>query len=144
MLRDQNSSHDQSAPENINEDIADSHANGRQPWRESIGSSTPSITPRSRSFQQSIIFPSGDSPLVNEKVVEPEMLDHVPTRRQSHILYKGFISGVHAISPVIHPPTSSSSIIPSGTGMTTAAIRESPAQPHPSFHCCTRYGMVAQ
>lgn len=43
--------------------------------------------------------------MVNEKVVEPEMLDHIPTRRQSHILYKGFISGVHAISPVIHPPT---------------------------------------
>ncbi|CAG7945079.1 unnamed protein product [Penicillium nalgiovense] len=105
LLRDQNSSHDQSTPENNNEDIADSHADGRQSWRESIGSSTPSITPRSRSFQQSIIFPSGDSPMVNEKVVEPEMLDHIPTRRQSHILYKGFISGVHAISPVIHPPT---------------------------------------
>lgn len=33
------------------------------------------------------------------------MLEHVPTRRQSHILYKGFMSGVHAISPVLHPPT---------------------------------------
>jgi hypothetical protein len=42
---------------------------------------------------------------VDEKLVEPEMLEHIPTRRQSHILYKGFISGVHAISPVIHPPT---------------------------------------
>jgi len=42
---------------------------------------------------------------VNEKVVEPEMLEHVPSRRQSHILYKGYMSGVHAISPVIHPPT---------------------------------------
>ncbi|KAJ5188210.1 hypothetical protein N7472_007224 [Penicillium cf. griseofulvum] len=105
LLRDQNNSHDQSAPEKKNVDITESHADGRQSWRESIGSSTPSITPRSSSFQQSIIFPSGDSPSVNEKVVEPEMLDHIPTRRQSHILYKGFISGVHAISPIIHPPT---------------------------------------
>jgi hypothetical protein len=63
------------------------------------------MTPRARSFQQSIIFPSGDSPSTNEKVVEPEMLDHIPTKRQSHILYKGFMSGVHAISPVLHPPT---------------------------------------
>ncbi|KAJ5970124.1 uncharacterized protein N7479_000042 [Penicillium vulpinum] len=105
LLRDQNSSHDQSIPEKNNEDITYSHANGQQSWRESIGSSTPSVTPRSCSFQQSIIFPSGDSPSVNEKVVEPEMLDHIPTRRQSHILYKGYISGVHAISPIIHPPT---------------------------------------
>ncbi|KAJ5921822.1 hypothetical protein N7516_009525 [Penicillium verrucosum] len=105
LLRDQNSSHDQSTSEKNNENITDSHADGRQSWRESIGSSTPSIAPRSRSFQQSIIFPSGDSPSTNEKMVEPEMLDHIPTRRQSHILYKGFISGVHAISPIIHPPT---------------------------------------
>lgn len=33
------------------------------------------------------------------------MLKHVPTKRQSQILYKGFMSGVHAISPVVHPPT---------------------------------------
>ncbi|KAJ5509937.1 hypothetical protein N7453_002040 [Penicillium expansum] len=105
LLRDQNSSHNPSTPEKSNENITDPHTDGRQSWRESIGSSTPSIAPRSRSFQQSIIFPSGDSPSVNEKMVEPEMLDHIPTRRQSHILYKGFISGIHAISPIIHPPT---------------------------------------
>ncbi|KGO40642.1 Signal recognition particle, SRP19 subunit [Penicillium expansum] len=105
LLRDQNSSHDQSTPEKNNENITDPHADGRQSWGESIGSSTPSIAPRSRSFQQSIIFPSGDSPSVNENMVEPEMLDHIPTKRQSHILYKGFISGIHAISPIIHPPT---------------------------------------
>ncbi|CAI7630969.1 unnamed protein product [Penicillium glandicola] len=104
LLRDQNSSHDQSAPEN-NEDITASLAESRQSWRESRGSSTHSSMPKSYSFQQSIIFPSSDSPTVNEKVVEPEMLDHIPTRRQSHILYKGFISGIHAISPIIHPPT---------------------------------------
>jgi len=33
------------------------------------------------------------------------MLEHLPSRRQSHILYKGFMSGIHAISPVVHPPT---------------------------------------
>lgn len=42
---------------------------------------------------------------MGDKLVEPEMLEHVPTRRQSHILYRGFMSGIHAISPVIHPPT---------------------------------------
>ncbi|QQK48436.1 C6 transcription factor, putative [Penicillium digitatum] len=105
LLRDQNSSHDQSTPVKNNEYITDSHADGRQSWRESTGSSTPLIAPRSRSFHQSILFPSGDSPSINENVVKPEMLDHIPTRRQSHILYKGFISGIHAISPVIHPPS---------------------------------------
>ena len=33
------------------------------------------------------------------------MLEHVPSRRQSNILLKGFMSGVQAISPVVHPPT---------------------------------------
>jgi hypothetical protein len=42
---------------------------------------------------------------MEEKAAGPEMLKYVPTRRQSHILYKGFILGVHSISPVIHPPT---------------------------------------
>ena len=56
-------------------------------------------------FQKSVMFPSSGSPSVNEKVVEPEMLENVPTKRQSHILYRGFMSGVHAISPVVHPPT---------------------------------------
>ncbi|KAJ5998118.1 hypothetical protein N7499_005503 [Penicillium canescens] len=104
LLRDQNRSHDQPAPER-NTQTPDPATNTQPSWRESVGSSTPSMTPPSRSFQQSIIFPSGDSPSTNEKVVEPEMLDHIPTKRQSHILYKGFMSGVHAISPVLHPPT---------------------------------------
>lgn len=42
---------------------------------------------------------------MSERAVEPEMLYHVPSKRQSHTLYKGFMSGVHAISPVVHPPT---------------------------------------
>lgn len=79
----------------------------RKPWKESSDGPAYSTTsrPEGRSFQQSIIFPAGDSPSVNEKSVEPEMLEHVPTRRQSHLLYKGFMSGIQAISPVLHPPT---------------------------------------
>jgi hypothetical protein len=78
------------------------------PWKASVDS--PDGKPRDQisggeAFQKSVLFPTGDSPSVKEKVVEPEMLDHVPTKRQSHILYKGFMSGIHAISPVIHPPT---------------------------------------
>ncbi|OOQ86441.1 Zn(II)2Cys6 transcription factor [Penicillium brasilianum] len=106
LLRDQNRSHDVLS-ESANEDLSNPVTGSRRPWKESIDSSTFSNTSRSRggSFQQSIIFPSGDSPSINEKTVEPEMLEHVPTRRQSHLLYKGFMSGIHAISPVLHPPT---------------------------------------
>ncbi|KAL3479713.1 hypothetical protein BJX99DRAFT_59965 [Aspergillus californicus] len=56
-------------------------------------------------FQRSILFPSNGSPSVKEKMIEPDMLDYMPTKRQSHILYKGFMSGIQAISPVVHPPT---------------------------------------
>lgn len=83
--------------------MADNHS----AWKASTDSSAPSMSPQSprTSFQSSITFPTGDSPSMNGKVVDPEMLDHVPSRRQSHILYKGFMSGVHAISPIVHPPT---------------------------------------
>lgn len=56
-------------------------------------------------FHRTILFPIGDSPVAREKLAEADMLDIVPTKRQSDILYKGFMSGVHAISPVLHPPT---------------------------------------
>ncbi|KAJ5578774.1 transcriptional regulator family: Fungal Specific TF [Penicillium hispanicum] len=106
LLRDQNRSHELSSSETA-EDFSEPTPNGRRRWKSSMDGEADLTTsrPRGGSFQQSIIFPSGDSPSVNEKVVEPEMLEHVPTRRQSHILYKGFMSGIHAISPVIHPPT---------------------------------------
>lgn len=107
LLRDQNRSHDAPSSNNAMEDPDDPMADSRRPWKGSIDISAPSTSSQSprASFQQSIIFPSGDTPSVNEKVVEPEMLENVPTRRQSHILYKGFMSGVHAISPIVHPPT---------------------------------------
>ncbi|PGH06086.1 hypothetical protein AJ79_06620 [Helicocarpus griseus UAMH5409] len=60
---------------------------------------------RKESFHKSVLFPMGDSPASQEKSIEPYMLVNVPTRRQSRILYKGFMSGVHAISPVMHPPS---------------------------------------
>ncbi|KAE8144252.1 fungal-specific transcription factor domain-containing protein [Aspergillus avenaceus] len=77
------------------------------PWKTSAGSPGETVHDRitGEAFQKSVLFPSNDSPSVQEKLVEPEMLDYVPTKRQSHILYKGFMSGIHAISPVIHPPT---------------------------------------
>ncbi|PGH31177.1 hypothetical protein GX50_06056 [[Emmonsia] crescens] len=60
---------------------------------------------RKDSFHKSVLFPMGESPGSLDKSIEPYMLENVPTRRQSGILYKGFMSGVHAISPVVHPPS---------------------------------------
>ncbi|KAL4977395.1 fungal-specific transcription factor domain-containing protein [Aspergillus desertorum] len=56
-------------------------------------------------IQNSILFPSNGSPSAKDRAVEPDMLECMPTRRQSHILYKGFMSGIQAVSPVVHPPT---------------------------------------
>ncbi|KAJ5712115.1 hypothetical protein N7488_006271 [Penicillium malachiteum] len=107
LLRDQNRSHDIASSDTANEDSNDPTSSGRRAWRESVSSPNYSTSPRSRggSLPQPGIFPSGESPSGIEKAVEPEMLEHVPSRRQSHILYKGFMSGVHAISPVVHPPS---------------------------------------
>ncbi|OGM49263.1 C6 transcription factor [Aspergillus bombycis] len=111
LLKYQSRSHqdttanESSADENMTDTMAKTTGS---PWKASIDS--PGGVSRDRvsgveEFQKSVLFPTGDSPSVKEKHVEPEMLDHVPTKRQSHILYKGFMSGIHAISPVIHPPT---------------------------------------
>ncbi|KAI5290765.1 hypothetical protein KEM54_000522, partial [Ascosphaera aggregata] len=59
---------------------------------------------RKGSLNRSIIFPSGDSSRPDDQI-RCDMLLHVPSKRQSHILYKGFMSGVHAIAPVLYPPT---------------------------------------
>lgn len=55
-------------------------------------------------LNRALLF-SGESPTALDKNIEPYMLEDMPTRRQSDILYKGFMSGIHAISPVLHPPT---------------------------------------
>ncbi|GFN15989.1 putative C6 transcription factor [Aspergillus tubingensis] len=110
LLRDQNRSHNEPA---FNESPVDDAGTepmvttpGRQ-WKESAdGVSEPAEKlSRVQTFQKSVLFPSSESPSVNDKIVEPEMLENMPTKRQSHILYKGFMSGIHAITPVVHPPT---------------------------------------
>ncbi|KAL2374775.1 hypothetical protein RJZ57_000741 [Blastomyces gilchristii] len=64
-----------------------------------------SLPTRKDSFNKSVLFPLSESPGSPDKSVEPYMLENVPTKRQSRILLKGFMSGVHAISPVVHPPS---------------------------------------
>ncbi|KAE8355963.1 fungal-specific transcription factor domain-containing protein [Aspergillus coremiiformis] len=111
LLKYQNRSHnDTTANESsLDENMTDSTAKPPgSPWKASVD--RPRDVSRDRmagreTFQKSVLFPTGDSPSVKEKHVEPEMLDHMPTKRQSHVLYKGFMSGIHAISPVVHPPT---------------------------------------
>ncbi|RHZ53243.1 putative C6 transcription factor [Aspergillus thermomutatus] len=108
LLRDQNHSHNESARnENYGDEMV--RTPDRQ-WKSSVSAESPDAIvgdrfSRGETFQKSILFPSSESPSVKDKVVEPDMLENVPTKRQSHILYKGFMSGIHAISPVIHPPT---------------------------------------
>ncbi|RAL05507.1 putative C6 transcription factor [Aspergillus ibericus CBS 121593] len=111
LLRDQTRSHNEPP---FNQSPADdtaaeptSSTSSRQ-WKapsDGIGESSDAKLTRGQTFQKSVLFPSSESPSVNDKVVEPEMLENMPTKRQSHILYKGFMSGIHAITPVIHPPT---------------------------------------
>ncbi|KAL1860938.1 hypothetical protein Plec18170_001452 [Paecilomyces lecythidis] len=108
LLREQNRSHDTSPP---NESSNDSVMADSAPRADKTVAAEKSSRARRRSynyddsFHKSVLFPAGDSPSVHDKVVDSKMLNNVPTRRQSHILYKGFMSGVHAISPVLHPPT---------------------------------------
>ncbi|EYE98829.1 putative C6 transcription factor [Aspergillus ruber CBS 135680] len=107
LLRDQNRSHAISANNSwTDEPMADSTAKTPgDTWKASDGSSGPSDRLSSGNTPQKLFISPGESPDVKERLVEPEMLERMPTKRQSHILYKGFMSGVHAISPVIHPPT---------------------------------------
>ncbi|KAK2813880.1 hypothetical protein FQN50_000281 [Emmonsiellopsis sp. PD_5] len=90
-------------------DISPSPSDGSQSMDEDylIDSTVPSHVHGSRkeSFHKSVLFPFGDSPTSQDKSIEPYMLENMPTKRQSRILYKGFMSGVHAISPVVHPPS---------------------------------------
>ncbi|PGH03182.1 hypothetical protein GX51_04217 [Blastomyces parvus] len=74
------------------------------PSSSSRGAKTSPYT-RKDSFNKPVLFPLSESPGSPDKSVEPCMLENVPTKRQSRILYKGFMSGVHAISPVVHPPS---------------------------------------
>ncbi|KAL4879423.1 fungal-specific transcription factor domain-containing protein [Aspergillus karnatakaensis] len=107
LLRDQTHSHESSG---VNEPYIEETAEnvGNRHWMPSA--EHPSMTARERiptgeAFQRSMVFPTDSSPSVKDKVVEPDMLEYMPTKRQSHALYKGFMSGIQAISPLLHPPT---------------------------------------
>ncbi|ODH13359.1 hypothetical protein ACO22_07337 [Paracoccidioides brasiliensis] len=65
----------------------------------------PSHRARNDSFHRSVPVSTGDSSASQDNSIESCMLENVPTRAQSRILYKGFMSGVHAISPVMHSPS---------------------------------------
>ncbi|KAI5306713.1 hypothetical protein KEM56_007485 [Ascosphaera pollenicola] len=66
---------------------------------------SPRGRPQSRQdlLNRSVIFPSSHSPRPDDRV-KCDMLLHIPSKRQSHILYKGFMSGVHALAPLLYPP----------------------------------------
>lgn len=111
LLRDQNRSHNDatvnegSADETMPDSMVRTPASQLRVDESPGGTITDGRPTTGEAFQRSVLFPSSESPSVIDKNVEPEMLDHVPTKRQSHILYQGFMSGIHAISPVVHPPT---------------------------------------
>ncbi|EEH16047.2 hypothetical protein PABG_06134 [Paracoccidioides brasiliensis Pb03] len=65
----------------------------------------PSHCARNDSFHRSVPVSTGDSSASQDNSIESCMLENVPTRAQTRILYKGFMSGVHAISPVMHSPS---------------------------------------
>ncbi|CAI7578741.1 unnamed protein product [Penicillium discolor] len=106
LLGNQNQSHDLAACS----DTATEISSKRRQRKGSISSQTTSQTTRSpfplvfsEPIQKAVCIPSAYlSP--NDKAVEPYMLEHVPTKWQSDILYKAFMSGVHSLSPIIHPP----------------------------------------
>ncbi|KAL2795097.1 fungal-specific transcription factor domain-containing protein [Aspergillus keveii] len=107
LLRDQTHSHETSGTNEVyTEETLDNATKAH--WLPSVDNPNAPTGGRlsaGDAFQSSVLFSANGSPSVKDKVVEPDMLDYVPTKRQSHILYKGFMSGIHAISPVIHPPT---------------------------------------
>ncbi|KAL2827615.1 hypothetical protein BDW59DRAFT_144071 [Aspergillus cavernicola] len=104
FLRDQTHSHENAGTnETYIEETVD-NATTRH-WMPSVDNPSRERLSTGDAFQRSILFPSNGSPSVKDKMVEPDMIDHMPTKRQSHILYKGFMSGIQAISPVAHPPT---------------------------------------
>ncbi|KAJ5950447.1 uncharacterized protein N7479_008860 [Penicillium vulpinum] len=108
LLGNQNRSHDLTAR---SDHIAtDSVSSEQRQRKESISSQNTSQATRSpfpfgfsEPIQKAVCIPSRHFS-VNDKAVEPDTLKHVPTKWQSDILYRGFMSGVHSLSPTIHPP----------------------------------------
>lgn len=52
-----------------------------------------------------MLFQTEDSPMSSFDELHAAMFQNMPTKRQSHVLYRCFMSGVHIISPIIHPPS---------------------------------------
>ncbi|KAH8699175.1 hypothetical protein BGW36DRAFT_293602 [Talaromyces proteolyticus] len=111
LLRDQNRTHDDSLLDESSNDDVTTDAAVKSPRAKVSPQYAAYYQHQRRSslrrdhFHRAILFPTGDSPTGYDKVVETHMLEDLPSRRQSDILYRGFMSGVHAISPVLHPPT---------------------------------------
>ncbi|KAI9372599.1 hypothetical protein BJX61DRAFT_433716 [Aspergillus egyptiacus] len=104
FLRDQTHSHETSGTNDayVEETVAQA---ATRSWMPSVDHISEHKLSTGDAFQRSVLFPSDGSPSVKDRVVEPDMLEYMPTKRQSHVLYKGFMSGIQPISPVVHPPT---------------------------------------
>ncbi|MCJ1419820.1 hypothetical protein MMC32_006176 [Xylographa parallela] len=63
------------------------------------------LRPRSNT-DDSLRLPASRSPSPSRfAVLTDDLFDGLPTRRQSHVLYRCYVSGVHAIFPLAHLPT---------------------------------------
>jgi hypothetical protein len=81
------------------------HSDSNSFHKQTNGVHPENVTAPQGSFGKAVLFHS-DVPYGSRfKAIHPDMLNHVPTKRQSHALYRCFFSGVHAISPLVHPPT---------------------------------------
>lgn len=62
--------------------------------------------PNQNLADKSLLFKSDDAASsVRFNTMYSEMLNQLPTKRQCHVLYRCYISGVHPVMPIIHPPT---------------------------------------
>lgn len=65
----------------------------------------PGVGDLAMSYGKSILFRPEHGPLPSRfKTISTDMLQHVPTKRQSHVLFRCYMSGVHSLAPIIHPP----------------------------------------
>ncbi|MCJ1390341.1 hypothetical protein MMC18_003200 [Xylographa bjoerkii] len=63
------------------------------------------LRPRSNT-DDSLRLPTSRSPSPSRfAVLTEDLFDGLPTRKQSHVLYRCYVSGVHAIFPLAHLPT---------------------------------------
>ena len=63
------------------------------------------LRPRSNT-DDSLRLPASRSPSPSRfAVLTEDLFDGLPTRKQSHVLYRCYVSGVHAIFPLAHLPT---------------------------------------